>query len=262
MRVLLLVGLAGCTRAPDRVDPAPTPPTPVPAPARCELDGEYRLRVGDPAHPVMWIRLRLANAKLVDASPRELAGYRVTTDREACTLIATREDGYFVTTIALAVNGSTVHGTERTSHREDVYPIVGERDDGTPRSPEPCFVPGIYELASDAQWACDPPERSFGMYTPFASFALRVQVVAGEIVIDRVDASSPHDPMLGDLVLARTGCTIGLTMSHGRRMTAKLAFHGDTFDGTVTGMETSGGDSGGPWRCRVASAKLTGTRVR
>jgi hypothetical protein len=143
-----------------------------------------------------------------------------------------------------------------------ITPINGVREIGPPTMPELCFVPGVYTLASDATWTCDPPERTVGMYTPFEIFALRLQPYLDTIIIDRVLPTPPHDPKYGDVSVVRSGCAVSLSMTYGRRMKATLAFSGDTFEGVVTEMEYGGGDSGGPWQCRVTNAKLTGTRVR
>jgi hypothetical protein len=100
------------------------------------------------------------------------------------------------------------------------------------------------------------------MYAPFAIFAFRLDSFFDDIVVYRVNPEPPYDAMLGDTVVVRTGCDVALSMTHGRRMAAKLTFRGDTFDGVVTDMEYGGGDSGGSWQCRVTNAKLVGTRIR
>jgi hypothetical protein len=259
---LLLLVIVACTKAPDRPDPTPPPsPPPTPVPAACELTGEYRVRIGNPAEAYVWHRFTItADGTLADPSPAELASYQLALDRKRCTVVVKHEEGYNAKTITLNVRGTDVTGEEVTSHGTSPSPITGVR--GPQQMPDPCFVDGVYELASDAQWDCDPPERSVGTYTPFEVFALRVQAVRGEVVIDRVKERPPFDPMAGDIKLARSGCSVTLAMTHGRRMTATLAFQGDRFDGTVTEMELGGGDSGGPWTCRVANVKLTGKRVR
>jgi hypothetical protein len=132
----------------------------------------------------------------------------------------------------------------------------------TPPEPdEPCIVPGVYALTSDAQWTCDPPGRSVGMFAPFQIFALRVQTAGDTVTIDRVRPEPPHEPMSGDIVLVKDGCTVRLSMTTGRRMKAELVFARDRFAGTVTDMEYGGGDSGGGWQCRVDHAKVTGARL-
>jgi hypothetical protein len=241
----------------------PTPP-PAAKPAACVLAGDYRLRVGDPSQQVTWWQLTVGDGRITKASPAELTTYRVTLDAKSCTLVARVNEGTHnptVVTLALDPKTGKVSGQESTGHRPAPAPIVGVRDAGAPAMPAPCFVAGVYTLASDAQWTCDPPGRAVGMFTPFETFALRVQPFLGEIVIDRVDSKPPYEPMLGDVTVVRSGCEVTLAMTYGRRMTAKLTFSRDRFDGTVTDMEYGGGDSGGSWQCRVASAKLSGTRV-
>ena len=101
------------------------------------------------------------------------------------------------------------------------------------------------------------------MFAPFEIFALRVQQpMADTIIIDRVEPKPPYEPISGDGHTVRSGCDVSFTLTKGRRMKAKLTFRGDAFEGTVTDMEYGGGDSGGGWTCRVANAKLTGTRIR
>jgi len=240
--------------------PRDTPAT-QPSPPACQLAGDYRLRVGDPAETFVWWHLGIRDGRIARASPSELTRYRVTLDAARCTIVATTNEAtYDPTVLELALDAKTGMVTGRASgahvSNHDPVPITGERVAAQPE------VPGVFTLASDAQWTCDPPSRAVGMYTPFQLFALRVQPFQGTIVIDRVEPTPPHDPMIGDVSVVRTGCDVRLTTTYGRRMTALLTFRGDTFDGTVAEMEYGGGDSGGGWQCRVAGAKLAGTRVR
>jgi hypothetical protein len=252
MRAFACLVVVACTRAPDRPDPPPTP-----IPAACVLAGEYRLRVG--AGPVIWYRFTLAaDGAISGASPARLAGAKVELDATSCIAVLRYGDADNPLVMTLRVQGAVVRGDDRSRYRTD--DVSGVRDDGTPRPPLPCFVPGLYALESDVPLVCDPPGWPFK--NPVSGYLLRLQVVHDAIVIDRVEEEPPHEPLFGDIATTRDGCEIALDMTYGRRLTAKLVFDGDRLDGVIHHTDWGGVQYGGRWSCSLDNAPFRGRRIR
>jgi hypothetical protein len=268
MRWLLVVLACACGG-----DPAQREPAEIRA-AACPLVGAYRIRVGEPREYMMWWHFEVGRAAngtptIALASPvSSVTDARVTLlDDAACKIVITGKDNLTPFELTATVDRAThaVTGVSETRGDGFAWPakqVQGVVDATPPAMPASCFVAGIYELDTSASWTCDPPARSFGMYSPFAVFALRVEPLFDSVAIYRVEPKPPYEPLGGDEVVVRDGCSVTLKLTHGRRMDAKLTFHGDAFDGLVRHMEYGGADSGGGWQCTVDGAAFTGKRIR
>jgi hypothetical protein len=260
-----LAVLAGCG---GHVDPATAPSGS--AASSCVLAGSYRVRVGNPSYGMWWhfeVRRDAGAEPTIHVSWPEQVTAKVKLDEPACKLAidGTIRDDPFALTATVDRTSHAVHGTSEYRGAGAPRPpadVMGVIDRVPATMPASCFTAGVFALTSSASWTCEPVGRSVGMYAPFAVFAVRVEPMFDSVIVYRVKPEPPYEPLGGDEVVTRDGCSVTLKTTYGRRMDATLVFHGDGFDGRVHHMEYGGADSGGSWQCTVTEAPFEGSRIR